>query len=367
MAEINRAAARLAKKATAAYMAAHPGSRKFVAGAIGPTNKTLSVSPSVENPALRGITYDEVEEAYYAQAKALWEGGCDLFLVETIFDTGNAKAAIYALERFFQEQVGGWEGGRGGGGQERLGRDVVWLGLEGGWLGAGWCCAPQARQAPVAAFLFGFGPAPLRQHARRAMHGLARAVPPALHPTAAVPALRPAPPHPPAGRAHPRVHQRHDRGQLGAHAERADQRGVLEQRQPRWVLHGGGGGSAAQVAAGRWWAGRRRHAAAAALLCERVLLLCFAGRCQADRAAHCHPLHPTPVPPAPPPGPPRSQAAGHRSELRAGRQRHEAVHRQPVCLRRLLRVLLPQRRPAQRHGRLRPEGAGDGGGDPPLL
>ena len=109
VAEINRAAARLAKKATAAYMAAHPGERKFVAGAIGPTNKTLSVSPSVENPALRGITYDEVEQAYYEQAKALYEGGVDLFLVETIFDTGNAKAAIYALERFFEEQArGGW-------------------------------------------------------------------------------------------------------------------------------------------------------------------------------------------------------------------------------------------------------------------
>ena len=95
-------------------MAANPGSHKFVAGAIGPTNKTLSVSPSVENPALRGITYDEVEQAYYEQAKALYEGGVDMFLVETIFDTGNAKAAVYALERFFGEQVGvgadGWEG-----------------------------------------------------------------------------------------------------------------------------------------------------------------------------------------------------------------------------------------------------------------
>ena len=67
---INTTAAQLAKKCTAAYMAAHPGSRKFVAGAIGPTNKTLSVSPSVENPALRGITFDEVEAAYYEQAVA---------------------------------------------------------------------------------------------------------------------------------------------------------------------------------------------------------------------------------------------------------------------------------------------------------
>ncbi|KAI3432427.1 hypothetical protein D9Q98_003981 [Chlorella vulgaris] len=101
--EINRTAARLAKKATAAYMAANPGSRKFVAGAIGPTNKTLSVSPSVENPALRGVTYDEIEQAYFEQAEALYEGGVDMFLVETIFDTGNAKAAIYALERFFDK------------------------------------------------------------------------------------------------------------------------------------------------------------------------------------------------------------------------------------------------------------------------
>ena len=80
----------------------HPGEKKFVAGAIGPTNKTLSVSPSVENPAYRGITYDEVEVAYYAQIEALYDGGVDIFLVETIFDTLNAKAAIYALERFFE-------------------------------------------------------------------------------------------------------------------------------------------------------------------------------------------------------------------------------------------------------------------------
>jgi 5-methyltetrahydrofolate--homocysteine methyltransferase len=104
---INTSAARLAKRVAAEYMADHPGELKFVAGAIGPTNKTLSVSPSVENPALRGITYDEVEQAYYEQAAALYEGGVDLFLVETIFDTGNARAAIFALERFFEAKVGG--------------------------------------------------------------------------------------------------------------------------------------------------------------------------------------------------------------------------------------------------------------------
>ena len=133
MAEINRAAARLAKKATAAYMAAHPGSRKFVAGAIGPTNKTLSVSPSVENPALRGITYDEVEQAYFEQARALYEGGVDLFLVETIFDTGNAKAAVYALERFFEEQVRGRDGGGRGGDEDGGGLRMGFADARGLW------------------------------------------------------------------------------------------------------------------------------------------------------------------------------------------------------------------------------------------
>ena len=67
---INRESAKLAKQACERYMAAHPGERKFVAGAMGPTNKTLSVSPSVENPAFRGVTYDKIEAAYYAQARA---------------------------------------------------------------------------------------------------------------------------------------------------------------------------------------------------------------------------------------------------------------------------------------------------------
>ena len=78
---INSTAARLAKECTAEHMARNPGSRKFVAGAVGPTNKTLSVSPSVENPAFRGITYEEVEEAYYQQLQGLYDGGVDLFLV----------------------------------------------------------------------------------------------------------------------------------------------------------------------------------------------------------------------------------------------------------------------------------------------
>ena len=101
---INRSAAELAKKATAKYMAQHPGELKFVAGAVGPTNKTLSVSPSVENPAFRGITYDEVVDAYYEQLGGLYDGGVDMFLVETIFDTLNAKAAVFALEKFFADK-----------------------------------------------------------------------------------------------------------------------------------------------------------------------------------------------------------------------------------------------------------------------
>jgi hypothetical protein len=103
VASINKTAAQLAKSCCLKYMAAHPDKGpKFAAGAVGPTNKTLSVSPSVENPAFRGITYDEVVDAYYKQMESLYEGGVDLFLVETIFDTLNAKAAIFALEKFFE-------------------------------------------------------------------------------------------------------------------------------------------------------------------------------------------------------------------------------------------------------------------------
>ena len=91
---INVEAAKLAKQCTKKWMEQHPGSFKFVAGAVGHTSKTLSVSPSVENPAFRGTTYDAVEEAYLEQIEALYEGGVDLFLVETIFDTLNSNAAI---------------------------------------------------------------------------------------------------------------------------------------------------------------------------------------------------------------------------------------------------------------------------------
>ena len=105
--EINIAAAKCARNAVNEYRANHPESKDlggpFVAGAIGPMNKTLSLSPDVNNPGFRSISFDEVAEAYYEQVKALVEGGVDLLLIETIFDTLNAKAAIYATKKFFRD------------------------------------------------------------------------------------------------------------------------------------------------------------------------------------------------------------------------------------------------------------------------
>jgi 5-methyltetrahydrofolate--homocysteine methyltransferase len=105
--EINIEAAKCARNAVNEYRANHPESKDlggpFVAGAIGPMNKTLSLSPDVNNPGFRSISFDEVAEAYYEQVKALVEGGVDLLLIETIFDTLNAKAAIYATKKFFRD------------------------------------------------------------------------------------------------------------------------------------------------------------------------------------------------------------------------------------------------------------------------
>jgi len=105
--ELNVAAARCAKKAVEDwYRDNHTSSRehpKFVAGSIGPLNKTLSLSPDVNNPGYRAISFDEVVEAYTEQVKGLLEGGVDLLLIETIFDTLNAKAAIYAIEKLADE------------------------------------------------------------------------------------------------------------------------------------------------------------------------------------------------------------------------------------------------------------------------
>jgi 5-methyltetrahydrofolate--homocysteine methyltransferase len=102
-AEINFAAATIARKAADDYTARNPDKPRFVAGAIGPLNKTLSLSPDVNNPGFRGLLWDEAVAAYYEQVKALVEGGVDTLLIETIFDTLNSKAAIYAIKKYFQD------------------------------------------------------------------------------------------------------------------------------------------------------------------------------------------------------------------------------------------------------------------------
>jgi len=99
--EMNAQSAKLAREACDAFST--PDKPRFVAGAIGPTPKTASISPDVNDPAARNVTFDELREAYYAQAKALMDAGCDLFLVETIFDTLNAKAALFALDQLFED------------------------------------------------------------------------------------------------------------------------------------------------------------------------------------------------------------------------------------------------------------------------
>lgn len=94
--EINLAAAKLARELADEYTRKNPEKPRFVAGSVGPTNKTCSMSPDVNNPAFRAITFDELVEAYKEQMEALLEGGVDALLIETIFDTLNAKAAVYA-------------------------------------------------------------------------------------------------------------------------------------------------------------------------------------------------------------------------------------------------------------------------------
>ena len=103
--ELNVAAAKLAREAIQEYAAENNVTTEnlFVAGAIGPMNKTLSLSPDVNNPGFRSVTFDEVADAYYEQIKGLVDGGAHILLVETIFDTLNAKAAIYAINKFFRD------------------------------------------------------------------------------------------------------------------------------------------------------------------------------------------------------------------------------------------------------------------------
>ena len=101
--EMNAEAARLARAAADEWTARTPDRPRFVAGAIGPTNRLLSISPDVEDPAARSITFDELREAYAEQVRGLTQGGVDLLLVETIIDALNAKAAIVAIEQVAEE------------------------------------------------------------------------------------------------------------------------------------------------------------------------------------------------------------------------------------------------------------------------
>jgi 5-methyltetrahydrofolate--homocysteine methyltransferase len=106
--ELNVASAKCARTAITEFNASSKippsgGGGAFVAGAIGPLNKTLSLSPDVNNPGFRAVTFDEVVDAYYEQVKGLVDGGVDILLIETIFDTLNAKAAIFAIKKYFRD------------------------------------------------------------------------------------------------------------------------------------------------------------------------------------------------------------------------------------------------------------------------
>ncbi len=101
--ELNVAGAQVAKRAAARVEEEQPGRRCFVAGALGPTNRTASMSPDVNNPAFRAVTFDDLSQAYYDQVRGLVEGGVDLLLVETIFDTLNAKAAFFGIAQYCEE------------------------------------------------------------------------------------------------------------------------------------------------------------------------------------------------------------------------------------------------------------------------
>lgn len=100
--DLNVASAKCARNAADEFTAKDPGKPRFVAGAIGPLNKTLSLSPDVNNPGFRAVTFDTVAAAYTEQIKGLVDGGVDILLIETIFDTLNAKAAIYAIKNYFK-------------------------------------------------------------------------------------------------------------------------------------------------------------------------------------------------------------------------------------------------------------------------
>ncbi|HHS96050.1 MAG TPA: methionine synthase, partial [Phaeodactylibacter sp.] len=101
--EMNKASAQIAKKVAEEYTTNNPDKPRFVAGALGPTNRTASLSPDVNDPGYRAITFDQLVDAYYQQCKGLVDGGVDILLVETIFDTLNCKAALFAIDKLFED------------------------------------------------------------------------------------------------------------------------------------------------------------------------------------------------------------------------------------------------------------------------
>jgi 5-methyltetrahydrofolate--homocysteine methyltransferase len=101
--ELNYQGAKIAREVADVFTAKNPEKPRFVAGSIGPTNRTCSLSPDVNDPGFRAVTYDELVTAYYQQCKGLIDGGADILLVETIFDTLNAKAALFAIQSLFED------------------------------------------------------------------------------------------------------------------------------------------------------------------------------------------------------------------------------------------------------------------------
>ena len=101
--ELNVEAASIARREADEFMAAHPERACFVAGAMGPMNRALSLSPDVNNPAFRAVTYDQVMQAYYDQVRGLVDGGVDILIVETVFDSLNSRAALFAIQKLFDD------------------------------------------------------------------------------------------------------------------------------------------------------------------------------------------------------------------------------------------------------------------------
>lgn len=106
--DLNYQSAKIAREVADEFTAREPHKPRFVAGSMGPTNRTASLSPDVNDPGYRAVTFDDLVKAYKQQAEALLDGGADLLLVETVFDTLNAKAAVFAIEEVFEERGKEW-------------------------------------------------------------------------------------------------------------------------------------------------------------------------------------------------------------------------------------------------------------------